>query len=603
MSSDHDHRASSATQPTATHGTRAAGKRTRTQALPPTKRRATATAATADGETPKPLPPTDDGWSREVLDDACSVGERAIGADECATDAIRSPEAITGIKLFLTSADEVRGLADRTVDYRSVGPGQAGPYRLQPHTKDERLVYYVAYHVTRRQEEWLVGPESIQAFASSAEMYAGAAAQLLPGSAKVPGSQADGADSVRDPDSMLRREATPPPDNAADLLHGGGSSLIFARNARLRLTEYVKPARLLAERLAADVAAGRVDHLDARAQAVDGRNHLLEETRQRQSPSARYSSRAVKEEGKSLADMTAKKVRDNLGAYNVSAETRQLLDADSALWAKYAAALDAGEDVMKAALRDLGQSPAVSRSIIASAGKTNARFTRLARWGAPVGAALGVLGAADMIVDIKDAIEADNWHAAAGELAGFAGGVVGGELGGMGTVWIASALVSGPGAGLVIVASLVGGAIGGGLGARAAKGLVDILADGSVTPGLATPLAPAGGFAGLHGKDGPRSAAWQIEDAIFTADGELSKLSTSIPRATSRRDLAALQRKRLEVLARRQQMEDLLMALRLGAFDGPQESRLDAPARSAPQPARAPSDCDIDHDCDDEVGW
>jgi hypothetical protein len=538
----------------------------------------------------------------DPLDDACAVGEPALRDDECALDGPHAPDAITGVNLFLTFEHRVRGLADRTLDYRSLGPGQAGPYRLHPHTKNERLVYYVAHHVQRHQEEWIVGPDSVDAFAASAEMYAGTASQLLPGSPSVAGSQADGADSVRTPDSLLKREALASADSAADSLNGGGGALILARNAHIRLTDYVKPARELADRLAADVAAGKVDHLDARAQAVAGRNDLLEQTRQRQSPSARYASRAVKEEGRSVADMTAKKVRDNLDGYNVSAETRKVLDADSTLWIRYASAVDSGGDAMKAALRDLGESPAVSRSIIASAGKTNARFTRLARWGRPVGLALGTLGAADMIMDIRDAIEADSWHAAAGELAGFAGGVVGGELGAMGAVWVASAVVSAPSAGVVIVASIIGGALGGALGAAGAKGVVDLLAEGRVAPGLATPLAAAGGLAGLHERDRLRSASSQLEDAIFGADSELSKMSHAFARARSRHELEALQRKRLEILARRQQMEDLLVALRLGAFDGPQESRPE-PASPPPAPAKTLACDQIDDDCDDEVGW
>lgn len=95
-----------------------------------------------------------------------------------------------------------------------------------------------------------------------------------------------------------------------------------------------------------------------------------------------------------------------------------------------------------------------------------------------------------------------------------------------------------------------------------------------------------------------RTIANQIKDVIFNADGDLAKLAATIPAASSRRELVALQRKRLEVLARRQQLEDLLTALRLGAFEGPDDC-------AAPPPAPAASQaCDnSDNDCDSEVGW
>ncbi|KAB2911006.1 MAG: hypothetical protein F9K40_01585 [Kofleriaceae bacterium] len=541
-------------------------------------------------------------------DAACDLGEPEVREDACTIEGPHAPDALTGVSLYLATEEKIRGLATRVLDHHQVGPGNAGPYRLYPHAKDGRLVYFIAHHEKRRQHEWVVGPESIGGFAASAEMYASTAAQLLPGSVRVAGSQADGADAVRDPESVIKQEAFGRApwqsiEPAVDKLNGGGTLLNAARNARLRMTEYVKPAEQLAQRLAADVAAGKVDHLDARTQAVEGRNDLLRRTRRRQSPAARYASSKLKDEkGRSVAQMTEKKVKDNLRDYGLSVETRRLLDAESDLWGKYAAAMMAGDDVMTAALRDLGQSPEVSRSIIRSAGKTNRWFTRAARYGGPASLALGALGAADMVMDIKDAIEADNWHAAAREFAGFAGGVVGGELGAMGAVWIASAIFPGAGTGVVIVASIIGGAAMGSLVAHGAESLVDALAEGTAPAGLATPLAAGGGFAGLHSKDGPRSAAKQIADTIFAADGELAKLSAVIPRARTRSELTALQRKRLEVLSRRQHMEDLLTALRLGAFDGPEECPVPPPEPTPPAP-EPPTDCDIDKDCDSEVGW
>ncbi len=543
--------------------------------------------------------------------------------DVCAVDGPHSSEALTGTRLYLVTQDEIRGLATATRDYRHVGPGEAGPYRLYGHTKEDQLVYYIAFHKERGQNEWVVGPESVDAFAAAAEMYAGAASGLLPGSAHVEGSQADGADAVRDPDSVVKQEAFGRApwqralDGAVDLAADAadpdnwnpGGAFLAARNARIRMNDYVRPARELAEQLAADVAAGKVNHLDARAQAVEGRNALLDKSRERLSPAGRKVSEAIKRRGKTVAEMTEKKVRDNLDEYrgirkpDLTAETRALLDADSAVWAKYAAAMDAGEDVLRDALRDLGESPAVSRSIIKSAGAPNRWVTRAAKYGGPALKGLGVIGAADAIWDIYNDVEARNWHAAAGEAAGFLGGVLGGEAG---VIFLAS-IVPGAGTGVVIVASIIGSMIGGKLGSTVGRGLVDLIADGGAigAGGLTTAYGAAGGFAGLHRKDHPAGypAAKQLADEIFATDAELGKLAKAIPEAQRREDLEALQRKRIEVLARRQQMEDVLTAIKLGAFDGPEECALPEPeTEPAPAPSGPLDDCnDLDDDCDREV--
>jgi hypothetical protein len=83
------------------------------------------------------------------------------------------------------------------------------------------------------ESEQIVGPEMVQAFAASAEMCAGAAARLLPGSRAVAGSQADGADVVRDPASILAKEALGGADSPSDLLNGGGAALNLAQNSHL----------------------------------------------------------------------------------------------------------------------------------------------------------------------------------------------------------------------------------------------------------------------------------------------------------------------------------------------------------------------------------
>jgi len=527
--------------------------------------------------------------------------------DQCAVDGPHAPYALSGIEVYLNVKDKLSGLATAALDYRSVGPGEAGPYRLYGHTDEGKLVYYLARHQERHQIEWVIGPESIDTFAESVELYAGAAAQLLPGSADVEGSQADGAGEVRDPESVVKAEAfgrapwqvatdyLTDPDN----LNGGGGALIASRNARIRMNDYVKPAKELAEQLADDVASGKVNHLDARAQAVEGRNALLDGSRERLSPAGRKLSERIKKQGKTLEEMTERKVRAGLAAYRESAATRAILDADSELWGKYVAALDAGEDALGAALRDLGDSPEVSRSIIRSAGSPNKWFTRAARFGGPALGALGVIGAADMIWDIYNDVEARHWHAAAGELAGFVGGMVGGELG---VIFLAS-IVPGAGTGVVIIASVIGSMIGSALGSYGGRGMIDLLADGAAlgAGGLATSYSAAGGFAGIHSKDHPagQGAADKLADAIYSADGELVKLAAAIPQAQDRAELERLQKMRLDVLSRRQQMEDLLTAIRIGVFDGPEECAPPPPPPPEPEPVDVCSN--VDDDCDTEV--
>jgi hypothetical protein len=525
--------------------------------------------------------------------------------DACVTDLPTiSPDAVSGIQLWLHFDKSIYRSVDQRSRSAQFGPDRAGPYRLMPFSRDGGLMFFIAEHEERAQSEWVIGPDSVWTFADGAAMYAGAAARLLPGSPAVRGSQADGADQVRDPDSLVKKEAfgeapwqraLDVADTTLDHAHGGGGAFVFARNARLRINDYVKPAQELSDQLARDVAAGKVHHLDARARAVQGRNDLLEHTRRRQSPAARFASKKVKEEGKTVGGLVERKVTQGLDKYRTSEATRRVLDADSALWAKCAAAVESGEATMEAALRELGESPEVSRAIIESAGKTNSTFTRLAKWGGPIALGAGVLAAADMVFDVADDLEAHNWHAAAGELAGFAGGVLGGEVGSMGAVWMASAIL-GPGGGIVIVASVIGAIAGGMVGARAGETLVDAIADGAAFgAGFGAPFAAAGGFGGVHEKDHPAGyrAADQLADAIFAIDAELADVSRAIPHAQDRKQMEALQKMRLEVLSRRQHLEDLLTALKLGLLDQPDT------ATACEVPVAPPVDeCAIDADCD-----
>ncbi len=536
--------------------------------------------------------------------------------DACAVDAAHAAHAFVGIDLYLRVKDKLRGLTSASASPDTVGPGEAGPYRLDPQLDGDELVYYLAFHRERGQHEWVVGPDSIDEFAAHVQLYVGAASTLLPGSVNVAGSQADGADEVRDPETVVEQEAfgRAPWQKAVDYLtdpdhlNGGLGAMVGARNARIRVDDYVKPARQLAEQLAADVASGKVDHLEARAQAVDGRNAILDKSRERLSPAGKHVSKKIKKQGKSLAEMTRKKVRDNLEAYGAKPRrptdlaateaTRALLDADSELWAKYSAALDAGENVMDAALRDLGESPAVSRSIIQSAGKSNPWFTRAAKYGGPVLNVLGVVAAADAIWDIYNDLEARNWHAAAGEFSGALGGLVGGEAG---VIFLTSLIPAGTG--VVLITSVIGSMLGSALGSYTGRGLVDLIGSGAAlgSGGMGTSYAAAGGFAGVHGKDHPAgySAAEQLCDAIYATEAELAKVGEAIVHASDRTELGALQKMRLDILDRRDQMGDLLTAINLGMFDGmlaPEEpaAEPERKARSEPDDLCRP----LDNDCD-----
>jgi hypothetical protein len=94
----------------------------------------------------------------------------------------------------------------------------------------------------------------------------------------------------------------------------GGAALVAARNAHIRLDLYAKEAQRLALELKAEVDAGAIDHLDARRQAVEGRNHLLHTAREKLSPASRYTSEKLKEDGASVDGMTKKKMGDVLDA-------------------------------------------------------------------------------------------------------------------------------------------------------------------------------------------------------------------------------------------------------------------------------------------------
>jgi hypothetical protein len=547
----------------------------------------------------------------------------------CATmeGASRSPNALQGISLYLLLDKKKLAVGIRAYGTNVIGPQQAGPYRLIPWVDEfEGVVFFFAQHVERNQIEWVIGPDEIDGFASSVDIYVGAANRSLPGSARVADSQRGGATDASNPRSVVERAAfgEAPWQSAGDLLDGldatnGGAALLGARNANIRVENYIKPAKQIADQLAKDVKEGKIAHVDARRDAVEGRNRLLHEARGRMSPSARYVSKKMKDDGPTVEQMTTKKTSELLAQYRGYADSklekklgpeeltrlRARLDADTELWAKHAAAIDAADAhlrraPMEAALSELGGSPEVSMEIIKSSGKTNRWVSRGARWGRGLGMATGVLGAADFAFDVVDEIEAKNWHALAGELGGFAGGIVGSELGAM---FVAS-LIPGAGGAVVLFVSLIGGvigsAIGGSEGRGAAASIVEALEDGAMGAGFgpATAASHRGGPAGLFDSRAAngKPVAERLANAIFAMDEHLGNISHDIPIARNRDELESLQRERLVLLHQRRELEDYLTAIKLGAFD---EASTVPDRDPPPPPPERHGDCEpIDDDCD-----
>ena len=148
------------------------------------------------------------------------------------------------------------------------------------------MVFYIAYHQDRRQNEWVIGPENIRTFIDNVAMYEGAANVAYPGSERIPETlSGQSLTAVRPLQQTLHDEG----------LHSGGlgaGSAISTYDAHMRLRHYVRPAEDLAQRILADVNAGRIAPDVGRDMAVAGRNQALSETRSRLSPGGRAFSRA-----------------------------------------------------------------------------------------------------------------------------------------------------------------------------------------------------------------------------------------------------------------------------------------------------------------------
>ena len=153
--------------------------------------------------------------------------------------------AMTGIQLYLT-ADLTENRAARV---RFADLFEAGPYLMAPNiTSDEEdpeVVFYIAYHQDRRQNEWVIGPENIRTFIDNVAMYEGAANVAYPGSERIPETlSGQSLTAVRPLQQTLHDEG----------LHSGGlgaGSAISTYDAHMRLRHYVRPAEDLAQRILA----------------------------------------------------------------------------------------------------------------------------------------------------------------------------------------------------------------------------------------------------------------------------------------------------------------------------------------------------------------
>jgi hypothetical protein len=568
--------------------------------------------------------PITDGASDTSVEEA-QVSPDAITDDRCDPRGVVHETALAGVHLMIQAPPLPK--YDQILDSQTVGPHEVGPYRFQPHTMNRQVVYYVAFHKQRHQQEWAIGPDSIDYFVHSIDLFIGAARAAYPGSRNVPDSQADGADQVQHPPSMLEleafgqapwqrqfgggsladaAEATPESGIASEDanlftldLHEGhehraAADLVSHRNGEIRLDDYEKEAKRLASELTQDLDTG-ADHLAVREEAVKGRNHIMTEVREKLSPSAAYASRQLKSDRAITVDrMTSKKVPDILDAASGATKTartamqgvlglkgdaaalRAYLAEDSELWAEYLARLQSGNDarlLYADAVQRLGEQPAVSRAIVHSAGRTNRFVTwvaRRSRWPHRVSAGLSLYHAVRTVADAK---EGERLHAAAGELAGFTGGVIGAEAGAASAVWMASLLMSGPSAPAIMIISLLGGALGGAIGAEIAPNMFSVWgaalnAGGQAVLGPGMPQS--GGYGGLYDRS-MRSGAVaydveeQLADAIFARDQELQQVEDRIVSAESRKVLRALWAQRLAIIDDRDALGSIYGALKLGS--------------------------------------
>ena len=202
-------------------------------------------------------------------------------------------------------------------------------------------------------------------------------------------------------------------------LRSGAGPLISARDAHIRLTEYVRPAEELSARVMRDVAEGRITHMEGREIASAGRTDARIATRERLSTGGRAMSEAVEPRGATLAELADR--------YAMRA-----LAANPELRAQYGIQnLARGDAATERALTAIRDSEEVSRAIIAAAGRPNPTMSNAARVMRVAGPVLVGTQVALGSYRVLTAEEGEHMWTAGQEISGFAGGTLGSSAGGM----------------------------------------------------------------------------------------------------------------------------------------------------------------------------
>lgn len=559
---------------------------------------------------------------------------------ECAISAGVAQHHVRGIELAL-NVDRKDWPTDERLPPETIGPGRAGPYALYPNTLARKIVYYEAWHVSRGQAEWLIGPDDVGSFIEGLPYYIAAARYAYPGSAKIAGSQSDGAEVANNGMSSLERSQlglpvvdAPPETSILDALEGaappdledsveaapnGGHELVGHRNVDLRM-EYVRQSEEIAQELL-DRLRGGEDHMALRTEAVERRNRRLLDTREEMSPAAHHvSSKLKSDRGVTEAEMVTRKLEALLaeaapmqpgarmdrwsmdrvmGRPGDQFRLRDTLAADSEWWEPFGSMLERWgsrdadyEALLELAQEQLVESPALSEAIIHSSGKNNRAVTALCRASHFAGIGLLALAAYEIVAEIYSAPAGEKLHALAGAGAGFAGGVVGGEVGAVAGaeagLWVASLLPAVGGAPLMVVsavAGMFGAEIGAHVGVEAWKRASEVVLDG--TAAYAGPgSAQGGGYAGLYersqrvGAAPPATAIDTLKEDLFELDMELVNVSGKIERAESRDDLEKLQKLRLLVIERRNALSEVYALVLSGSLT--ESGVVDAASDAAP---------------------
>lgn len=477
----------------------------------------------------------------------------AVKREASALKLEKAPKALSGIQLYIMMnlSQFPRGRV-RTADVF-----HRGSYLIAPHTTLDdppKILFYIAYRRTRGQNEWVIGPDSINTFLESIALYEGAGNVAYPGSEKIP-------------ETMLDR-----PENLGSPLEEGyhtgglgGSSVISTYDAHMRLKHYVKPAEELAKRIQTDVMAKEISHFAGREQAMKGRNLLLEETRGKLSPGGRSFSKALKEEGKTPSELIEK-------------YSKEVLEKNPKLRARYGLdVIEEGSDLYKAryseVLRKIGQSEKVSMEIIKAAGRPNRVVTGVAK----VSRVLGPVGTIASLTisgyEIYDAPASQKLHVAAREAGGFAGGTLGAIGGGMVGGWVAS-LACGPGAPIcALIVSVIFVGAGGYMGGRAGEFAGEMLPSVLTAPAyisLAFPahsLSAGGGYAGLMERDRrvlleASHPLWmKLNRSIYFIEKDIRFLEGKIRTAEDKEELEELQRLRIDLLLKLNDVTTLYKAI------------------------------------------